>query len=253
MDKSFIKLYKQFEKIKEKGYIKGIYNSYSSIGRTFESELGLDMNKECVPDYEGIEIKTKRPYSKSLLSLFTAVPDGKEPLELSRIKELYGYPYKKDRRFKALYVEVYGNKLNYGGAKYQYKLDIDRVEKRIYLCIYDRHEKLIERRVYWSFEYLKSKLNKKLNKLAIVNAWTNKINNWNYFKYYKINFYTLKDFNTFINLLASGEIILKIKIDIYTDKANYGKMYDHGCSFSISKDNVEKLFTSYLIDIDKHI
>lgn len=57
MDKEFIKLNKEFIKIRDKGYIKGIYNSTSAIGRTFENELGLEMNKECVPDHNGIEIK----------------------------------------------------------------------------------------------------------------------------------------------------------------------------------------------------
>ena len=32
--------------------------------------------------------------------------------DIERIKETYGYPYKKDRRYKALYVDVYGNKKN---------------------------------------------------------------------------------------------------------------------------------------------
>ena len=50
-------LQREFEKISNKGYIKGIYNSSSSIGRTFENKLNLPMNKEGIPDYFGIEIK----------------------------------------------------------------------------------------------------------------------------------------------------------------------------------------------------
>lgn len=66
-------LQEEFEKISKKGYIRGIYNSYSSIGRTFENELNLPMNKDGVPDYHGIEIKTRRTYSKSAITLFNAV------------------------------------------------------------------------------------------------------------------------------------------------------------------------------------
>ena len=252
MNETFIKLQKKFEKIKEKEYIRGIYNSYSSIGRTFEHELGLEMNKECEPDFEDIEIKTRRTYSKSLISLFTAVPDGKKPLELARIKDLYGYPYKRDRRFKSLYVEVYGNKLNFGGAKFQYKLYVDRKEEKVYLSIYNEKGENIEKKVYWSFRYLKEKLTNKLTKLAIINAWTKKINGWNYFKYYRINYYVLKDFNQFINMLENGKIVLKIKIDIYTDESNYGKMYDHGCSFSIAEEDITELFYPYIVNFDKH-
>lgn len=36
MHNAFVKLNKEFERIKQKGYIKGIYNAPSSIGRTFE-------------------------------------------------------------------------------------------------------------------------------------------------------------------------------------------------------------------------
>ena len=60
------KLRKEFERISEKGYIKGIYNSLSSIGRTFENELNLPMNKECVPDYHGIEIKREKDSGKCI-------------------------------------------------------------------------------------------------------------------------------------------------------------------------------------------
>ena len=89
------------------------------------------MNKECVPDYKGIEIKTRRTYSKSAITLFTAVPDGEEPKEIERIKNTYGYPYKKDKNHKCLYVDIYGNKLTFGGVKYQYKLDIDKKKEKV--------------------------------------------------------------------------------------------------------------------------
>lgn len=99
------------------------------------------MNKECVPDYYGIEIKTRRTYSKSTITLFTDIPDGEKTKEIERLKNVYGYPYKRDKNYKALYVDVYGNKLTYGGLKYQYKLDIDKKEKKVYLCICDREGK----------------------------------------------------------------------------------------------------------------
>ena len=129
-------LQEKFNEISKKGYIKGIYNSLSSIGRTFENELNLPMNKECIPDYYGIEIKTRRTYSKSAITLFTAVPNGKESREIERLKNTYGYLYKRDKNYKALYVDVYGNKLTYGGLQYQYKLDINKKEGWNYFKYY---------------------------------------------------------------------------------------------------------------------
>ena len=110
MEDTITKLKEEFNKISSKGYIKGIYNNLSSIGRTFENELNLPRNDIEIPDYEDIEIKKRKAYSKSYITLFNAVPDGDRELEIERIKNAYGYPYKKDRKYKALYVEIYGNK-----------------------------------------------------------------------------------------------------------------------------------------------
>lgn len=242
MEENIKKLKIEFKKIKEKGYIKGISNNFSSIGRTFENELNLPENNFSIPDYYGIEIKTRRTYSKSSITLFNAEPNGKDLFEIERLKEKYGYPCKKDRNYKVLYVEAYGNKNNYAGIKYQYKIDIDKKEHRVYLCIFNKYDKLIEKKVYWSFEYLKEKLINKLKYLAVINAWPKKIEGWNYFKYYKIDIYRLKNFNSFINLLEDGTIKLVIKIDIHLGKSNYGQTYNHGCGFAIKENDLVKLF-----------
>ena len=101
---------------------------------------------------------------------------------------------------------------------------------------------MLERRVYWSYKYLENKLLTKLSYLAIVNVWPNKKGGWNYFKYYKIGFYKLKGFSEFLKLLEIGIIKITLKIDIYLDKNNYGKTYDHGCGFAIQEKDIIKLF-----------
>lgn len=247
MNEQFLKLQKEFNRISKKGYIRGIYNTPSSIGRTFENELGLEMNKESIPDYQNIEIKTKRGYTKSTITLFNAVPNGQNEGELKRIKDIYGYPYKKDRNYKVLFTEVFGNKLTFGGAKYQYKLDVDKSVQKVFLCIYNREKVLLERKIFWSFDYLKEKLINKIKYLAIIKAWTKEIDGWNYFKYYKINFYALKSFDKFIECLKNGKIKLIIKINIHLDKEHYGQMYDHGCGFDISEEDISMLFYKYMI------
>ena len=148
MKKNIQNLQREFQRIKNKGYIKGITNDYSAIGRTFENELKLPENNFSIPDYYGIEIKTRRAYSKSYITLFNAVPDGENLFEVERLKETYGYPSKKDRNYKVLYIEVFGNRLNFGGIKYQYKLDVSRSERKVYLAVYNRYNTLLERKVY---------------------------------------------------------------------------------------------------------
>lgn len=217
-EKEIKELKAKFDKISKKGYIKGIYNCSSSIGRTFENELNLPRNEFSVPDYNGIEIKTRRTYSKSRITLFSAVPDGEDLFEVERLKKKYGYPYKRDKDYKALYANVYGNRKTFAGLSYQYKLEVNRSEEKILLCIYNKYDDLIERKVYWSFSCLENKIKNKLNILAIVNAWPKNINGWNYFNYYKIDFYTIKEFKTFLNLIEDGTIRITLKVDIHRDK-----------------------------------
>lgn len=177
--------------------------------------------------------------------MFNAVPDGDDLFEVERIKDTYGYPYKKDRRYKVIYFEAYGNKLSFGGVKFQYKLDVDRVSKKVFLCICDRYGYLIERNVYWSFDYLENKIITKLQVLAIVNAWPKNVDGWNYFKYYKIDIYTYKNFDAFLKLLENGIIRLVFKVGIHLDEKRYGKSYNHGCGFTIQEKDIIKLYNTY--------
>ena len=245
MDETIKQLKKEFDKISKKGYIKGMYNNSSSIGRTFENELNLPRNTLEIPDYNGIEIKTRRTYSKSYITLFSAIPNSEKQQEVERLKNSYGYPYKKDKRYKALYADVYGNKKTFGGIKYQYKLDVDKNEQKIFLCIYDKYNNLLEREVHWSFIYLESKIMLKMKVLAIVNAWSKKVDGWNYFRYHKIDFYLFKDFETFLKLIEDGIIRITLKVDIHLDEKNYGKPYDHGCGFAIQEKDITKLYHIY--------
>ena len=245
MNETIKELQEKFEKINQKGYIKGIYNSNSSVGRTFELELGLSENSKSMPDYNGIEIKTKKKYSKSLIALFNAFPDGREKNELLRLRDQYGYPHKKDKQYKCLYVEAYGNKLNKCGLKFLYKLEIDNQKKRIYLNIYNQAKELIEKKVYWSFEYLNKKLTNKLKCLALVHANSKRINSWEYFEYYNISFYVLKNFQKFLNLIRDGKISMYMEINVRLTKSNYGQVHYNGCAFRIDENNLPELFYKY--------
>ena len=72
--------------------------------------------------------------------------------EIERLKNTYGYPCKNDRKYKVIYIEAYGNRLNFGGIKYQYKEepkeevkesdDIEAVAKNILLQLSFLHKKI---------------------------------------------------------------------------------------------------------------
>jgi len=195
------KLKKEFEKIKKKGYIKSSRKGPTGIGKTFEDLLEKEEDQNDTPDYCGIEIKTKLNYSPSFTKLFNATPLGKHEFEIKYLLQTYGYPHKLNKEWKVLQTSLYTKQLNNIGSKYYGILEINRLEKKIFLKIINNSLNCIEKNTYWTFDTLEKRLLKKLKYLAIVKANKRIINNEIYYHYYSLNIYTLKDFDTFLNLI----------------------------------------------------
>lgn len=238
-------LLKRFFEIKDMGWVKSVRKGYNGIGVTFESLLGIQENELEIPDYNGIEIKTKRYGSMSYITLFSYTPEGPRYHEVERLKDKYGYPHKKFSQYNVLNNSVYCNIKNKIGNKSYFKLHIDRKSEKMYLEIYNLNGNLIEKEVYWCFDIMKEKLYRKMKLLAFVKAISKKVNGDEYFKYYGLNIYILKDFETFVTLLEKGVIRLNFKLNIRTTEEKRGQIYDHGTSFSISEENLDKLYIKY--------
>ena len=71
MEKQIKKLNEEFIKIKKMGWIKSVNCGSNGIGFTFESLLGISKNELEIPDYNGIELKTRRYSSTSYIILFS--------------------------------------------------------------------------------------------------------------------------------------------------------------------------------------
>ena len=237
-------LIKEFERIKKMEWVKSTNKGNGGIGLTFEKLLGIDKNELEIPDYNGIEIKTKRYSSNSYITLFSCKPEGKHYHEVKRIKDKYGYPHKKFRQYKVLNNSVYGNVKNKIGVFYYFKLKVERKEKKIYLEIYNLKNQLIEKEIYWDFDNLEEKLKRKLKILALIkaNSIKSKIDDREYFKYNDLKIYYLKGFEYFINLLEIGIIRINFKLDIKTRGEKLGEIHDHGTSFDILERDLIKLY-----------
>lgn len=242
MYKNLLDLKKKFIEIKELGWIKSNKKGYGNIGNTFEELMGINKNEFEIPDYKGIEIKTKRGYSKRNITLFSAVPDGPHYHETERIKDLYGYPDTKLKEYNVLNTSVSAKENVKVGWYYYFKLKINRQSKKIFLEITDENKNILENCIYWDFDTLETKLYRKLKYLAFIKALSKKEKEIEYFKYYKLTFYKLKDFNTFINLLEDGIIKINFKLSIFKKGNKKGKIHDHGVSFNISEHDLEKLY-----------
>lgn len=242
ISKSIAELKTEFKRIKNMGWIKSKVKGCGGIGVTLEKLIGIDQNELEIPDYNGIEIKTKRSNSKSYTNLFNCAPEGPHYHEIERLKNKYGYPDSTFKQYKVLSTSVYSNCFNEVGIKYYFKLKIDRNEEKIFLQIFDKNKNLLEDFVYWSFDTISQKLYRKLNYLAFVKALNFKSYGCEYFKYDNISFYKLKNFDTFIQLIEKGIVRITFKIGIFKSGKNIGNIHDHGTSFNIQEKDILKLY-----------
>lgn len=240
-------LKEKFLKISEDRFIKGMHTGYANAGRTFENLMGLSNNKFEIPDFYGIEIKTKKIFKDNYIHLFSSVPDGEGLFETERLVKKYGYPDKKMRKFPVMYGDVVSNGFCKIGMKYLYKIHVNYNSKKIFLNIYDKNENLLESRISWSFNILKEKLYRKLTAFALVDVAEKTYKNEKYFWYTNIEFYKLKDFKTFIKLIDDGIIKISINIGVYKDEKRFGKIFNHGMTFDIRRSDIRKLYSRILI------
>ena len=202
----FYELYINFIRIKKMGWIKTMRNGSTGVGYTFECLLNKSEESFNVPDFGKIEIKTKRYFTKGYIELFNAVPDGDFLFPIKNLVNKYGYSTRKNPTSKAVVGDVYANKDNMIGLYYIYRLKVDRNEKVIRLYIYDYEKNIIDTSISWSFEYLKTKLYRKLSFLALIYAKSKYIDETEYFLYNRISFFRLRGFDSFLDSIEDGKI-----------------------------------------------
>lgn len=175
MNTEIKELIDKFNLINQKGWIKSISNSFGSIGLTFEKELNKKADSLYFPDYHGVEIKCTSRYSRYPLFLFTCAFDGPTFPEINRIVEKYGYYDKVFTDKKVIYEKLNCKTKHLVNNQYQFKLEIDDSEEKMYLCIYNIHNVLVEKKSFVYLDTLYNHLCLKINRLAIIYASQKKI------------------------------------------------------------------------------
>lgn len=232
---------KEFKKIANKKWIKGVNNTTNSVGLTFESLIDKKPDSMYFPDYNGLEIKCSQRYSRYPIKLFSLSFDGPNLYEMNRLLELYGLPDEIYKEKKQLQGQIKINEYERINDNY-FKLKIDKKSKKILISIYDLNKQLIEEKTYIEFETIKSRLELKLSNLAMVYASKKIIDNNLYFRYYLITIYKLKSFETFLKLLENNYIKVEIIGRVARSGIEKGRQRNKNLVFSLPKEYIDLLF-----------
>ena len=234
-------LTKEFNRIKKMEYVKSIRKGNTGVNITFKQLL--NRNNSLKETY-GIDIKIKRSYSKAHINLFSAKSNENEYVKIKKIGENQ-IKDPKSNNVKTLNIDIFINKIVKVERNYYFNLCIDKNQEKIYLQIYDCYNRLIDKSIYWDFNSLKEKLYEKIQVLALIKAWPSKLGEYEYFKYYKMNIYILKSFDTFIELIEKDIIKINIKIKFPNIKTKYSKALNYNANFGIKEEDLLLLFNIY--------
>lgn len=236
---SYRELLDKLKSIKKNGWAAAAYNRYSSVGVTFEKLLGKPIESFEIPDYKGIEIKTKLSDDRPYITLFNATPDS-YLYEIKRIHLMYGYPDKKNSKYKVFNMSI-SNKHKLGNL-YLFEIVVDREKSCVQMIVRDLGLNIIDKATSWSFDMLEEKLNRKLKYLLVVKAKRRFFNGDLYFKYEDAKLYSCKDFEHFLKAIENGHIRITFKISVFRSGKRIGQIHDHGTGFDIHINYLEKLF-----------
>lgn len=239
------KIKEDFFTIRDLGFVDCTRNNNKDggIGNTYEDLLGVTENNLKEADYLGYELKSKRQFNSSYISLFSKSPS--HPAKANGyLRETYGEVRDENHAGKKkLYASVFGHRFSTVYEKYKMKLEVNYDDKRVYLRINDLNENLLDS-VYWTFDALE-KASKKMKSLMLVLAETKTENNHRKYHYNKAELYENFDFEKFLKNIENGGIMFDIRIGVHNSGKNIGKTHDHGSGFRVKRENFKNLYESY--------
>ncbi len=216
-------------------------NRDGGFGNTLEDLFGVQENNLQQADWKGIELKSHRKNTTSVVSLFSKSPSYPKRAN-PMLKAKYGEIRDGEPRLYASLRGDYGA-LVYG--KHQMKLISNDVEERLYLQIVSNGE--TNRDVYWTYKDLK-KASHKIKDLLLMEVEETTIQKQRMCRYVKGYYCTNFDFMRLIRCIDDGTIQFDLRMGTYLSGAKKGKHHDHGSGFRIPiaklpllYDNVEEL------------
>jgi len=217
-------------KVAARGPIESALMADTSVGRTLETALGIDINSSKQPDYKGIELKSYRNKKGNRKTLFAQVADWR----LSKFKNsaeilnAFGYPRGTD--FK-LYCTIAANTWNSRGLRLRIDSNIDQMLEQ-------SQNKDIGDFAVWTLEKLHERLLEKHRETFWIAADSVKEDGKEYFQY-KLVEHTKKPIVSQFDLLLGQGIIT---MDHLIKRKEDGGVNEKGPLFKIKPNSLNLLF-----------
>ncbi len=225
-----LELLSMLRKIAGSGPIPSMVDADTSVGRTLETALGIDINSSKQPDYKGIELKSFRNSRTNRKNLFAQVPDWKLSKFKSSAEILDAFGYEREDDFK-LYCTVSAITRNSQGLNMRIDSDIKQL-------IENSNKPDIGDFVVWTLDKLHNRLKSKHKETFWVEAESIRKDNREHFQY-KLVEHTKKPITSQFDLLIEQGIIT---LDHLIKRNAKGKVVEKGPLFKIKPKGIELLF-----------
>ncbi|KYG82901.1 hypothetical protein AWW67_05595 [Roseivirga seohaensis] len=202
----------------------------TSVGRTLETALGIDINSSKKPDYKGIELKSFREKRGNRKTLFAQVPDWKLSQFKSSAEILDEFGYWREEDFK-LYCTVSAINRNSQGLSLKVNSDINHL-------IENSDKPKVGDFVVWELEQLHSRLLEKHKETFWVSAESKFEDGKEYFQYKEVEHTKKPIVSQFDILLEQGVITL----DHLIKRNSKDKVVEKGPLFKIKPNSLDLLF-----------
>lgn len=220
----------KLRKISQRGAIPSMVDADTSVGRTLENALGINMNSSREPDYKGIELKSFRSNRGNRKNLFAQVPDWNLSHFKSSVEILDNFGYWRENDFK-LYCTVSTLKSNSQGL-------ILRMDTDIKQLIENSDKPKIGDFVVWTLDKLHSRLLEKHRETFWVEAKSTVIDGQEHFLYTEVE-HTKKPITSQFDILVEQGIIT---LDHSIKRNSKGKVVEKGPFFKIKQTGLDLLF-----------
>lgn len=216
--------------VAHRGPILSMVDADTSVGRTLETLLGININSSRQPDYKGIELKSFRSNRDNRKNLFAQVPDWNLSKFKSSAEILDNFGYWRGDDFK-LYCTVSATTKNSQGLS----LNLDQDIKQL---IENSDKPEVGDFVVWPLETLHNRLLEKHKETFWVEADSSYIDGKEYFQYTLVEHTKSPIVSQFDLLIDQGIITL----DHLIKRNQQGRVVEKGPLFKIKPRGIDLLF-----------